>query len=66
MVEEEKDMLLKKPYFMKDPAWYKYDEKNFRCVLTDKAPCEAIKSYEEFNKLLDRRFKHNYNDSECD
>lgn len=36
------------PYFMKNKAWYKYDDKLETWVLTDKAPPEAVKSYEEY------------------
>ena len=37
-----------KPYFMKNEEWYYYDEKEEEYKLTDKAPIEAIESYEEF------------------
>ena len=41
---------------MKNKDWYYKDEKTRKYKLTDKAPLEAIKSYEEyyaeFNKLL--------------
>lgn len=41
------------PYFLKDPAWYYYDEKEGCYKLTDKAPKKARKSYDEFYKLLE-------------
>ena len=37
-----------KPYFLKDPSWYYFDEDEVKYKLTDKAPEEARKSYEEF------------------
>lgn len=36
------------PYFLKNPDWYRFDEKEIKYVLTDKATKEAIESYEEF------------------
>ena len=33
---------------MKNKAWYKYDDKLETWVLTDNAPPEAVKSYEEY------------------
>lgn len=38
------------PYFMKNDAWYYFDRKEWKYKLTDKAPEEARKSYEEFYK----------------
>ena len=35
------------PYFMSNEEWYYYDEKAGMCCLTDKAPPEAVMSYEE-------------------
>ena len=37
-----------KPYFMTNEDWYYYDVKSFKCKLTDKAPKEAIDSYNEY------------------
>jgi hypothetical protein len=37
-----------KPYFMMDESWYYFDEKECRYYLTDKAPEEAKKSYDDF------------------
>lgn len=37
-----------KPYFMKNKEWYFYDEENDIFTMTDKAPIEAIASYEAF------------------
>ena len=39
-----------KPYFMESASWYKYDGDKY--ILTDKAPSEAIASYDEFYSLL--------------
>jgi hypothetical protein len=36
------------PYFMTNKEWYYYDEVEEMFKLTDKAPPEAVKSYEEF------------------
>lgn len=45
-------MELAKPYFMEDPRWYYFDEKEFCYKLTEKAPETAKKSYEEFYMQL--------------
>lgn len=36
------------PYFFQNEEWYYYDGKKNKYFLTDKAPEEAKKSYEEF------------------
>ena len=36
------------PFFITNDAWYTYDDENEMWVLTDKAPLEAVKSYEEY------------------
>lgn len=36
------------PYFMQDKTWYYWDEDRSRYYLTDGAPPEAKKSYEDF------------------
>lgn len=41
-------MISEKPYFMQNKEWYYFDEEEFCYKLTDKAPKEAIESYEEF------------------
>lgn len=38
----------KQPYFFENEEWYYYDGKKNKFFLTDKAPEEARKSYEEF------------------
>ena len=38
----------KEPYFLSNGDWFYFDEQEFRYKLTDKAPEEAVKSYEEF------------------
>lgn len=45
-------MTLPMPYFMENKDWYYFDEEEFCYKLTDKAPKEAVKSYEEFYKEL--------------
>ena len=42
--------MLKMPYFMTNEDWYRYDKKQEKCVLTDKAPVEAIESYKQYLK----------------
>ena len=41
-------MSQKMPYFMTNDEWYYHDDKEWRYKLTDKAPQEAIDSYNEF------------------
>lgn len=38
----------KEPYFLGNGDWFYFDEQEFRYKLTDKAPEEAVRSYEEF------------------
>ena len=42
----------KEPYFLSNKDWYYYDEEEFCYKLTDKAPKEAIESYNEFYNQL--------------
>lgn len=44
-------MFQPKPYFMENKEWYYFDEEEFCYKLTDKAPPEAIKSYDDFYVL---------------
>lgn len=37
-----------KPYFMENEDWYYFDKEEWRYKLTDKAPKEAVESYNEF------------------
>lgn len=37
-----------KPYFMKNKEWYRYDAKENKYVLTEKASPKAQESYREF------------------
>lgn len=37
-----------RPYFMENKEWYYHDEEEFKYKLTDKAPLEAIESYNAF------------------
>lgn len=41
-------MMMDIPYFMTNKEWFYHDEKDFCYKLTDKAPPEAVKSYEKF------------------
>jgi len=63
--------LNEKPFFLTNEDWYYYDERKFRDVLTDKAPKEAIESYEEFYReyeeffnKLEKKFAEYFNRSE--
>ena len=46
-----------KPYFMENKDWYYHDKKEWKYKLTEKAPPEAVKSYEdyyaEFEKMIE-------------
>ncbi len=46
-------MRVPEPYFLENPEWYKFDEENFRYILTEKATDEARKSYEEFYSQIE-------------
>ena len=52
MVEEFIDI----PYFMSNKDWYYYDTKDGIYKLTDKAPQDAIDSYNEFYSENDVAF----------
>lgn len=36
------------PYFMENPKWYRFNEKEWKYELTDEAPEKAVESYKEF------------------
>lgn len=42
-----------RPYFLTNEKWYYYDEEEGTYKLTEEAPEKAVKSYEDFYKLLD-------------
>lgn len=44
--------LVKEPYFMSNEDWYYYDRKEHKLKLTDKAPPEAVKDYEEHYEMM--------------
>ena len=46
-------MTVDKPYFLENPEWFYFDEKECRYKLTDKASEEAVKSYEEFYNQIE-------------
>lgn len=46
-------MIVEKPYFMNEQAWYYYDEEEFRYKLTAEATEKAKESYYKFYNLLD-------------
>ena len=46
------------PYWWTNKEWYTYDPKKGHYVLTDKAPPEAVKSYEEYyGKDLKKKYE---------
>ena len=56
--------MMEEPYFLKDKEWYSeyYDDKwHLHYNLTDKAPKEAIKSYDKYYKTLKYAEIHNIN-----
>lgn len=42
------------PFFLTNPEWYTIGENGIGYKLTDKAPIEAQKSYEEFYKEVNK------------
>lgn len=48
------DKILEMPYFLNNKEWYYYDEKEEKYKLTDKAPKEAVESYKQFYKELEK------------
>lgn len=46
---QQKNTIDERPYFMKNKEWYFYDEEEGMLKLTEKAPEEAKKSYEEWH-----------------
>ncbi len=48
-------MQIERPYFMENEEWYYYDDDDGDrgIKLTDKAPAEAVKSYDEFYEELE-------------
>ncbi len=51
--------IVDKPYFMTNEEWYFYDIKMHKLALTEKAPPEAVKSYNEFYDFIKKsRFEN--------
>lgn len=48
-------ILSEPPYYMTNEAWYYIDEKDGTLRLTDAAPPEARRSYEEHHKFLEEQ-----------
>jgi len=49
MVKEARILIMQlEPYFMSNPEWYYFDEKEWMYKLTEKAPEKARESYKEF------------------
>ena len=56
MMIYQKRLIHERPFFLANPEWCYYDESEGRYKLTDKAPKEAVESYEkyyEYEKLND-------------
>ena len=51
------------PYFLTNKEWYREDEIEGKYVLTDKAPQEAIDSYNEFYKALETQFDEDFDET---
>lgn len=49
-------MRVSKPYFLTNPEWYIFDEKNCRYILTDKATDEAKKSFDDYYNQIDEKY----------
>lgn len=39
-----------RPYFMTNPSWYRFNDETGEVELTEDAPEEAVKSFQEFKK----------------
>ena len=48
-------MNIPQPYFMNNSSWYYFDENDWKYILTDDAPEEAKKSYDEFYSQLETK-----------
>ena len=46
-------MQIEKPYFMTNPAWYTFNEEEWKYELTEDAPERARESYAEYYDTLD-------------
>lgn len=46
-------MQIDEPFFMTNDEWYEFDTELRILVLTDKAPPEALESYNDFYGLLE-------------
>jgi len=44
-------MLLETPYFMTNEEWYYYSTDDYKYHLTEKAPAEAVESYNKFYQI---------------
>lgn len=47
------------PYFMNNKKWYEFDYEKRKFVLTEEAPREARKSYEEYIKEVNNEVRSN-------
>lgn len=52
-----KMMDLSDVYFLKNKDWYYFDKEKHKLFLTDKAPKEAIESYNEFYEKLNELYE---------
>lgn len=53
-----------RPYFMTNEEWYNYDKKTKTYTLTDKAPEEAVKSYNDFMEYISHPFSYGMTDED--
>lgn len=47
-------MITKTPYFLTNPKWYYFDDKEWKYKLTDEATDKAKQSYDTFYKRLEK------------
>lgn len=50
----------KQPYFMENEEWYEYDNEKGKYILTEKAPQEAVDSYNDFYSKVGTRLTTNF------
>ena len=53
------------PYFLENKEWYTFNEEEWKYELTDKAPQEAIDSYNHFYDILNHKTKENEEQSQA-
>lgn len=56
MKDGEIPMKIPEPFFIKNEEWFVFNEEECRYDLTDKAPKDAVESYNEFYEKLAKSF----------